>query len=322
MQALADIIAEIAQEMAQAPDRGRVADYIPALATVSPDHFGMAIVLADGTVHVAGDADTRFSIQSISKVFSLTMALGAVGDALWQRVGREPSGSAFNSIVQLESEQGIPRNPFINAGAIVICDILLSRYEPREAIAEFLRFVRSLVGDEDIAIDEVVARGEQETGFRNMALANYMRAFGNIHHPVERTLGVYFHQCALAMSCRQLAMAGRYLMAGGRNPATGRSVISPQRARRINALMLTCGHYDGSGEFAFRTGLPGKSGVGGGILAVAPGIASIAVWSPGLNERGNSQLGTLALERLAHKTNWSIFEPAVARGASPIGTGI
>lgn len=322
MQALADIIAEIAQEMAQAPDRGRVADYIPALATVSPDHFGMAIVLADGTVHVAGDADTRFSIQSISKVFSLTMALGAVGDALWQRVGREPSGSAFNSIVQLESEQGIPRNPFINAGAIVICDILLSRYEPREAIAEFLRFVRSLVGDEDIAIDEVVARGEQETGFRNMALANYMRAFGNIHHPVERTLGVYFHQCALAMSCRQLAMAGRYLMAGGRNPATGRSVISPQRARRINALMLTCGHYDGSGEFAFRTGLPGKSGVGGGILAVAPGIASIAVWSPGLNERGNSQLGTLALERLAHKTNWSIFEPAAARESIPIGTGI
>jgi glutaminase len=311
MQALAEIVAEIAHEMKHAPDRGRVADYIPALANVSADHFGMAIVLADGTVHAAGDADVAFSIQSISKVFSLTMALGAIGDALWQRVGREPSGSAFNSIVQLESEQGIPRNPFINAGAIVVCDILLSRYEPREAIAEFLRFVRSLAGDDDITIDEVVARGEQETGFRNMALANYMRAFGNIHHPVERTLGVYFHQCALAMNCRQLAMAGRYLMAGGRIPATGRSIISPQRARRINALMLTCGHYDGSGEFAFRTGLPGKSGVGGGILAVAPGVASIAVWSPGLNERGNSQLGTLAIERLVHKTNWSVFEPAM-----------
>jgi len=310
VQDLAQIVADIAQEMALAPERGKVADYIPALAGVSNQHFGMAVVLADGTIHVAGDADIRFSIQSISKVFSLTMALGAVGDALWQRVGREPSGSAFNSIVQLESEHGIPRNPFINAGAIVVCDILLSRYEPREAIAEFLRFVRSLVGDDDIAIDEFVARGEAETGFRNMALANYMRAFGNIHHPVERTLGVYFHQCALAMSCRQLALAGRYLMAGGRNPATGRSIISPQRARRINALMLTCGHYDGSGEFAFRTGLPGKSGVGGGILAIAPGVASIAVWSPGLNERGNSQLGTLALERLAHKTNWSVFEPA------------
>ena len=309
MKALGEIVAEIADEMARAPDRGRVADYIPALAGVSPRHFGMAVVLADGTTHVAGDADVPFSIQSISKVFSLTMTLGAIGDALWRRVGREPSGSAFNSIVQLESEHGIPRNPFINAGAIVMCDILLGGHEPREAIGEFLRFVRSLVGDDDIAIDEIVARGELETGFRNFALANYMRAFGNIHHPVERTLGVYFHQCALAMSCRQLALAGRYLMAGGRNPGTGRSIISPQRARRINALMLTCGHYDGSGEFAFRTGLPGKSGVGGGILAIAPGIASIAVWSPGLNERGNSQLGTRALERLAHMTNWSVFEP-------------
>ena len=310
MHALAQIAHEIAQEMTQAPDRGRVADYIPALAKVSPDHFGIAIAMADGSVHVAGDADVAFSIQSISKVFSLTMALGAVGDALWKRVGREPSGSAFNSIVQLENEHGIPRNPFINAGAIVVCDHLLGHYEPREVIADFLRFIRSLVGDDTITIDEVVARGEQETGFRNIALANYMRAFGNIHHPVAKTLGVYFHQCALSMSCRQLALAGRYLMAGGQNPATGRSVISPQRARRINALMLTCGHYDGSGEFAFRTGLPGKSGVGGVILAIAPGKASIAVWSPGLNERGNSQLGTLALERLGQKTNWSVFEPA------------
>lgn len=310
MPALAQIVAQIAREMREAPHRGRVADYIPALADVSDRHFGMAIVLADGTIHTAGDADVPFSIQSISKVFGLTMALGAVGDALWSRVGREPSGSAFNSIVQLESEAGIPRNPFINAGAIVVCDILLGRREPREALGEMLRFVRGLAGDETIAIDEVVARGEAETGHRNMALAHYMRAFGNLHQPVDKVLGLYFHQCALAMSCRQLALAGRYLMAGGRNPATGFSVVSPQRARRINALMLTCGHYDGSGEFAFRTGLPGKSGVGGGILAIAPGIASIAVWAPGLNERGNSQLGTLALERLVHHTNWSVFEPA------------
>jgi len=284
------ITAEIAAEMAQAADRGRVADYIPALGSISPAHFGMAIVLADGSIHVAGDAEVPFSIQSISKVFSLTMALGSVGDAIWQRVGREPSGSAFNSII--------------------VCDMLLGRYEPREAIGDLLRFVRALADDSDIVIDEHVARGEAETGFRNFALANYMAAFGNIHHPVERTLGLYFHQCAIAMSCRQLALSGRYLMAGGRNPVTGRSVVSPQRARRINALMLTCGHYDGSGEFAFRVGLPGKSGVGGGILAIAPGVASIAVWSPGLNERGNSQLGTLALERLVQKTGWSIFDPA------------
>ncbi len=308
VEGLDSIIAEIAVEMAGITDRGKVADYIPPLAKVSPHHFGMAVVTADGRCFTGGDAEQPFSIQSISKVFSLTMALGSVGDALWQRVGREPSGSAFNSIVQLETELGIPRNPFINAGAIVVCDILLGRHEPREAIGEMLRFVRSISGDESIIIDEDVARSEQDHGFRNLALANYMRSFGNIHHDVGRTLGLYFHHCSVVMNCRQLAYAGRYLMARGRNPQTGLSVISPQRARRINALMLTCGHYDGSGEFAFRVGLPGKSGVGGGILAIAPGIASIAAWSPGLNDRGNSLIGSLALERLAQKTGWSVFE--------------
>ncbi|CAH0348528.1 glutaminase [Sphingobium sp. CECT 9361] len=307
---LGTIVAEIAREMADASDRGTVADYIPPLAKVPSSRFGIAVVEADGTCHAAGDADMPFSIQSVSKVFGLTLALGMVGDALWKRVGREPSGSAFNSIVQLETELGIPRNPFINAGAIVVSDILLGRNEPRETIGEILRFVRGLAGDESIGIDEEVARAEQDTGFRNMALAQYMRAFDNIHHPVERTLGIYFHQCALAMSCRQLALAGRYLMCGGTNPETGRTIVSRQRARRINALMMTCGHYDGSGEFAFRVGLPGKSGVGGEILAIAPGIASVAVWSPGLNARGNSQLGTLALERLVQRTGWSVFDPA------------
>ncbi|MEI9926797.1 MAG: glutaminase [Sphingomonas sp.] len=306
---LSTIVADIAAEMAAAPNRGTPASYIPPLAAVDPARFGIAIVTPGGDQHVAGDADMPFSIQSISKVFALTLALGAVGDQLWDRVGREPSGSAFNSIVQLETEHGIPRNPFINAGAIVVSDILLGSSEPREAIGEMLRFVRNLAGDDAIFIDEAVARAEQQTGFRNIALANYIRAFDNLRHPADRVLGVYFHHCALAMSCRQLALAGRYLMASGTDPQTGRSIVSPQRARRINALMLTCGHYDGSGEFAYRVGLPGKSGVGGGILAVAPGIASIAVWSPGLNERGNSQLGTLALERLVQRTGWSIFEP-------------
>ena len=306
---LATIVADIAAEMRAAPDRGAVADYIPALATIDPGKFGMAVVEADGTCHGAGDADEPFSIQSISKVFSLTLALGALGEKVWERVGREPSGSAFNSIVQLETEAGIPRNPFINAGAIVIADMILGRGEPREAIGQILRFARAVAGDESIFIDGPVATAEQETGFRNIALANYMRAFGNIHQPVERTLGVYFNQCALAMSCRQLALAGRYLMARGVNPGTGHSVVSPQRARRINALMMTCGHYDGSGEFAFRVGLPGKSGVGGGILAIVPGRASIAVWSPGLNPRGTSQIGALALERLVQRTGWSVFDP-------------
>ncbi|WP_421838951.1 glutaminase [Novosphingobium sp.] len=302
------IVAEITAEMRGATERGRVADYIPPLACVSRDRFGIAVVMADGSLHLGGNAEEPFSIQSVSKVFSLTLALGMVGDALWSRVGREPSGSAFNSIVQLETEQGIPRNPFINAGAIVVADVLLAGGTPAEAIAGVLRFVRTLAGDETITIDAKVAAAELATGYRNMALANYMRAFANLQHPVEQALGVYFHQCALAMSCRQLAMAGRFLAHDGRDPATGRCIVTPQRARRINALMMLCGHYDNSGEFAFRVGLPGKSGVGGGILAVVPGTASIAVWSPGLNAKGNSQLGALALERLAARTGWSVFE--------------
>jgi len=292
--------------MAAETDRGDVATYIPGLAKISPDRFGLAILTADGTLITGGDAEAAFSIQSISKVFALTLALGKVGDQLWRRVGREPSGNAFNSIVQLEAEQGIPRNPFINAGALVVADVNLAGHMPREAIAELLRFIHYLAGDDSIVVDEDIARGEAETGFRNIALANYMRSFGNIHHAVELVLGCYFHQCAIAMSCVQLAQAGRYLMLDGRHPEMGR-VVSSRRARRINALMLTCGHYDASGDFAFRVGIPGKSGVGGGIMAIVPGKASIAVWSPGLNANGNSQLGTKALEMLAAETGWSIF---------------
>lgn len=304
---IARLVREIAADMEAVTERGSVATYIPPLATVDPQRFGICIVMADGTIHAAGDAEEPFSIQSVSKVFALTQALGKVGDALWRRVGREPSGTAFNSIVQLEREQGIPRNPFINAGAIVVADVNLAGHEPRVAIGELLRFVRYLADDDDISIDGVVARAERETGFRNAALANYMKGFCNLLHPPEMTLGVYFHQCAIAMSCRQLALAGRYLMHGGLYERGGTRVVPPQRARRINALMLTCGHYDASGDFAFRVGLPGKSGVGGGILAIAPGKASIAVWSPGLNANGNSMLGTMALERVAEATGWSVF---------------
>jgi len=304
--AIQPIVDQIVAAMATETERGAVATYIPGLARVSTDHFGMAIVTADGETALGGDAEIPFSIQSISKVFALTMALGKVGDQLWNRVGREPSGNAFNSIVQLEAEQGIPRNPFINAGAIVVADVNLSGHMPREAIGELIRFIRFLADDETIIVDDAIARGEQETGFRNIALANYMRAFGNIHHPVELVTGVYFHQCAIAMNCLQLAHAGRFLMLDGQHPGGGR-VVSARRARRINALMLTCGQYDASGDFAFRVGIPAKSGVGGGILAIVPGIASIAVWSPGLNGAGNSRLGSLALERLAQATGWSVF---------------
>ncbi len=300
------IIATISAEMIAAPERGSVANYIPALARVSPAKFGIALVTADGEVHTAGDADEAFSIQSISKVFTLTLALGKAGDDLWKRVGREPSGSAFNSIVQLETEQGIPRNPLINAGAVVVSDVVLGSSEPRDAIGDVLRFMRFLSSDESVTIDSEVANSESATGFRNIALANYMRSFGNMNR-VDDALKLYFHQCALALSCHQLAMAGRFLMLDGIHPKTGERVISAARARRINALMMMCGHYDGSGEFAYRVGFPGKSGVGGGIMAIVPGKASIAVWSPGLNARGNSQLGSLALERLADATGWSVF---------------
>ena len=266
-------------------------------------------ILHDGSAFTAGDAEEPFSIQSISKVFSLTLALGHVGDALWRRVGREPSGNPFNSIVQLEHENGIPRNPFINAGAIVVADILLEGHEPKETIGEVLRFIQFLADDDTVYIDRAVAASERATGFRNFALANYMRAFGNLKHAPELTLGVYFHLCAIEMSCVQLAKAGRFLAHDGRNPDTPHSVVSRERARRINALMLTCGHYDGSGDFAFRVGIPGKSGVGGGILGIVPGVASLAVWSPGLNAVGNSKLGSVALEKLARRMNWSIFAP-------------
>jgi glutaminase len=301
------VVKEIAAEMAQRSDRGEVASYIPELAGVDPKCFGLAVIDADGNVAAGGDSDTAFSIQSISKVFTLTLALGKAGDRLWRRVGREPSGSPFNSVVQLEYEHGIPRNPFINAGAIAVTDLILSGHRPREALGEILRFMRFLADDPSISIDETVAASEERTGFRNRALANYMKSFGVLDNPVDFTLGVYFHHCAIAMSCRQLATAGRYLAHLGRNPATGLSVVPPERARRINAVMLTCGHYDGSGEFAYRVGLPGKSGVGGGILAIAPGRASIAVWSPGLDASGNSHLGRIALETLTKRMGWSIF---------------
>ncbi|WP_439532690.1 glutaminase [Polymorphobacter sp.] len=306
------LIADIAARMATAPDRGQVARYIPELAKVSPAHFGIAVVTADGREHVAGDADLSFSIQSVSKVFALVEALQAHGERVWQRVGREPSGSAFNSIIQLELEQGRPRNPFINAGAIAVTDLIAEGNEPREGIGAILRLVRSLAGDDTINVDGAVAYSEAATGFRNAALANYMRSFGMIAGPVETTLQVYFHQCAIAMSCRQLARAGRFLMHAGRCPTSGKPIVSPERARRIAALMLTCGHYDASGEFAFEVGLPAKSGVGGGILAIAPGRASIAVWSPGLSPQGNSLLGTKALEELSRAMGWNVFNPPPA----------
>lgn len=298
---------QVHREMSAHLGEGKVADYIPRLAEVDPRKFGIAVATVDGEVAIAGDANEEFSIQSVSKLFTLTLALGMLGDRLWSRVDREPSGNAFNSIVQLEREQGKPRNPFVNAGAIAVTDAILGGYQPKEAIGELLRFVQFLANDDSIAIDPVVAKSEQATGHRNFALAHFMRSYGIIEHDPALVLGVYFHQCAISMSCTQLAQAGLFLAAQGRNPLTGMRVVSASRARRINSLMMMCGHYDGAGDFAFRVGLPGKSGVGGGILAIVPGKASIAVWSPGLDANGNSQVGTAALEMLTTRSGWSVF---------------
>ncbi len=310
---LDEIVGTVCREMQAHLGHGRVADYIPALAKIDPRHFGIAIAIQpereaeEVAIFAAGDAEVPFSVQSISKVFTLTMALEKLGGALWKRVGKEPSGSPFNSIVQLENERGIPRNPLINAGALVVTDALLAGGDPAQLIAGILDFIRGLAHDPAVTIDPEVATSEGDTGFRNASLANFLRAFGNIENNIQDVLEVYFHQCALRMNCRQLARAGLYLAHGGVDPGSAARVTSVQRTRRINALMMTCGHYDASGDFAFRVGLSGKSGVGGGILAIAPRRASIAVWSPGLNAWGNSHVGVLALEKLSSLAGWSVF---------------
>jgi glutaminase len=299
------ILEGIAAEIRPVLAEGRVADYIPALARVPRDRFGMALSTVDGRAFAVGDADARFSIQSISKVFTLTLALQAAGGRLWERVGREPSGNPFNSLVQLEYEHGIPRNPFINAGALVVLDCIMDGTD--DPAASILAFARAAAGAPDVDFDEEVAASEAAWGFRNRALANFLKSYGNLRHDADAVLDVYFRHCALALSCRELAQAFLHLANGGRSPATGVAVTSPRQTKRINALMLTCGLYDAVGNFAYRVGMAGKSGVGGGIVAVVPGAFSVCVWSPALDASGNSLAGTLALELLTTRTGISIF---------------
>lgn len=285
---------------------GEVAAYIPALAAVPATRFGMAVCTTDGRVYSCGDAGEAFSIQSISKVFSLLQALDLVGsDSLWSRVGREPSGTAFNSLIQLESEGGIPRNPFINAGAIVVADAITAHCV--DPAAKTLGLVRRFAQNPDIYRDEEVAASEALHGHRNAAIAHMLKAQGNLRAPVADVLDAYFRQCAIAMSCIDLARAFLPLANAGRSADGEEPLMPASRAKRVNALMLTCGLYDGVGNFAFRVGIPAKSGVGGGIVGVVPSKCSIAVWSPALDEVGNSRAGTQAFEWLAQRTGLSIF---------------
>lgn len=299
------IIENIHAEVKQYFSLGKQASYIPALAEVNPRQYGIAVVTVEGDVYTVGDAEIPFSAQSISKVFALALTQRKMGDELWDFVGREPSGSPFNSLIQLENEFGKPRNPFINAGAMVVTDKLMALYDdPNE---ELLSFVRLLAGSDRVNYDEEVAKSEKNTSYRNRALANFMKSFGNINGDINRLIDIYCNQCSLSMNCVELARSFVFLANRGVNPVTGNTILSPSKSKRLNALMLTCGLYDESGNFAYRVGMPGKSGVGGGIVAVIPGKLSIAVWSPKLNEHGNSVIGVETLERFTTDIGESIF---------------
>jgi glutaminase len=283
---------------------GRVADYIPALACVDPSRFGIAVATVDGRAHGAGDWRERFSIQSISKMFALALALRTDEDHIWTRVGREPSGNPFNSLIQLEYEQGIPRNPFINAGALVIVDHLLTATgDPTGVLLELLR---TELDDPGVEVDAVVAASEAEHGDLNAALAHFMAAHGNMRNPVASVLDHYVRQGAIRLSCDELARAALFLAGHGRRRAGGR-LLTEIQAKRVNAVMLTCGAYDAAGDFAYRVGLPGKSGVGGGIVAVVPRVCTVCAWGPGLDAQGNSIAAVAALEAFTDLTGLSVF---------------
>lgn len=298
------ILEDIYNEALQQPKTGQVATSIPELALINPDKFGLHLVTLNGENYAVGNAAEKFSIQSISKALTVALAFSKLGEAIWERVGVEPSGNPFNSLVQLEYEKGIPRNPFINAGALVIADILIS--ELKNPKHDFLKFIREISGHETINFNLEVAKSEKQTGFRNVALANFLKSFGNIKNDVDEVLDFYFHQCSLEMTCKELAHSF-YFFANEGKTKSGKQVLNKSQVKRLNAIMQTCGFYDESGEFTYKVGLPGKSGIGGGIVALYPKNFVIASWSPRLNEKGNSELGMFALERFTTKTEMSIF---------------
>jgi glutaminase len=300
-----EIIEEIYQKIKIIEDKGELASYIPELANVDSENFGIHISTIDQTNFGIGNWTDKFSIQSIAKVISLVLAYKIVGEKIWERLGVEPSGNPFNSLVQLEVDNGIPRNPFINAGAIVISDILLSNLDnPKE---EFLDFVRSISTNSELNYSSEVAASEKVIGFRNVALCNFIKSFGNIENDPSDVLDFYFDLCSLEMNCKELSDSFLFLANNGRRIVDNSPILTKSQAKRINAIMQTCGFYDESGEFAFKVGLPGKSGVGGGIIAVHPNQYTIAVWSPKLNKKGNSYKGMRFLEEFTTKSEFSIF---------------
>ena len=300
-----EILKEIAVAIEPLRHVGHQADYIPALAKVNPDRFGMCITSTDGTVTAYGDMEERFSIQSVTKVFSLSMSLSLKGERLWSRVGKEPSGAAFNSLIQLELDRGIPRNPFINAGAIVLADVLMSELD--DPLDDYLSFVREIAADKSIDYNREVASSEREKGYINAAIANMLKYYGNLDNDIEDVLRFYFLQCSIEMNCRQLSKA--FLPFANRKTdfIFNDIRLTSSQVKRINAIMQTCGFYNDAGEYSYLVGLPGKSVVGGGIGAIYPGRYAVATWSPRLNEKGNSVMGMKALELLTTYTHESIF---------------
>ncbi|MEQ9438686.1 MAG: glutaminase [Cyclobacteriaceae bacterium] len=299
------IIEEVYAEVSILENKGQVAQYIPELRNIDPNHFGVHISTLDGYDVGIGDNHTKFSIQSISKVLSLTLAYSLQGDELWKRVDVEPSGTPFNSLVQLEYNHGIPRNPMINAGAIVICDILMSNFKnPKN---ELLTFIRTITQNSEITFNQKVVQSEKSVGYRNTALINLMKAFGNIKNNIDQVLDLYFSMCSIEMTCQELSRAFLFLANDGIDPVTHNQILTLSKSKRVNAIMQSCGFYDEAGEFSFRVGLPGKSGVGGGIVAIYPEHFSIAVWSPRLNKKGNSYRGLKFLEQFTTQTGLSVF---------------
>lgn len=288
--------------------RGEVASYIPALRSVPKGILGVAICDLNGEIVEAGDSDYNFTLQSISKVMTLLLALEDHGPyAVFKRVGMEPTGDPFNSIVKLETlKPSKPLNPMINAGAIAVCDLVNGRTAD-EKFQRIVDFVKRLANTSEIILDSDVYNSEMDTGHRNRALAYFLKDVDVIRGDVEDTLEIYYRQCALKVTCRDLAFIGAALANDGQVPGNGEQIVKPEYCRIAKAFMVTCGLYDGSGEFAIKVGIPAKSGVSGGILASVPHEFGIGVIGPALDDKGNSIAGVKLLERISNHWNLSIF---------------
>ena len=287
---------------------GKVANYIPALQKESPDHLSCAIAYPEGDCFSAGDINKKFTLQSISKIITLALVLMDYGpERVFHRVGMEPTGDPFNSIIKLEtSSKAKPLNPMINAGALAVTSMIKGS-SAEEKVEYIMNFVKKLTNEPEIDYCEEVAISEFTTSFLNRSLCFFMKGDGVIHGNVEEIMEVYTKQCAIRLNCLQLARVGLVFAMDGRNPLTDEQVMPKEVARICKTFMVTCGMYNASGEFAIRIGIPAKSGVSGGIMGSVPGRMGIGIFGPALNEVGNSHTGLKLLELLQEKYDLSMF---------------